>query len=52
VAVEKGLLLLKPMAPGPGNAPAGVVGTVRAAMARVMDLGDVGKMIDEFWPAG
>ncbi len=33
--------------------PPVLVGTVRAAMALVMDLGDVGKdLIDEFWPGG
>ena len=33
--------------------PPVLVGTVRAAMALVMDLADTGKdLIDEFWPGG
>src|ERR1700728_1427991 len=50
VAVE---LLLKAKGRGRDMPPPVLVGTVRAAMALVMDLGDVGKdLIDEFWPGG
>ena len=48
VAVE---LLLKAKGRGRDMPPPVLVGTVRAAMALVMDLADVGKdLIDEFWP--
>ncbi len=48
VAVEG---LLKAKGRGRDMPPPVLVGTVRAAMALVMDLGDVGKdLIDEFWP--
>jgi tRNA threonylcarbamoyl adenosine modification protein (Sua5/YciO/YrdC/YwlC family) len=50
VAVEG---LLKAKGRGRDMPPPVLVGTVRAAMALVMDLGDVGKdLIDEFWPGG
>jgi L-threonylcarbamoyladenylate synthase len=50
VAVE---LLLKAKGRGRDMPPPVLVGTVRAAMALVMDLADVGKdLIDEFWPGG
>jgi tRNA threonylcarbamoyl adenosine modification protein (Sua5/YciO/YrdC/YwlC family) len=50
VAIE---LLLKAKGRGRDMPPPVLVGTVRAAMALVMDLGDVGKdLIDEFWPGG
>jgi tRNA threonylcarbamoyl adenosine modification protein (Sua5/YciO/YrdC/YwlC family) len=43
--------LLKAKGRGRDMPPPVLVGTVRAAMALVMDLGDVGKdLIDEFWP--
>jgi L-threonylcarbamoyladenylate synthase len=45
--------LLKAKGRGRDMPPPVLVGTVRAAMALVMDLGDVGKdLIDEFWPGG
>jgi L-threonylcarbamoyladenylate synthase len=50
VAVEG---LLKAKGRGRDMPPPVLVGTVRAAMALVMDLADVGKdLIDEFWPGG
>jgi L-threonylcarbamoyladenylate synthase len=50
VAVE---LLLKAKGRGRNMPPPVLVGTVRAAMALVMDLADTGKdLIDEFWPGG
>ena len=50
VAVEG---LLKAKGRGRDMPPPVLVGTVRAALALVMDLGDVGKdLIDEFWPGG
>jgi L-threonylcarbamoyladenylate synthase len=50
VAVE---LLLKAKGRGRDMPPPVLVGTVRAAMALVMDLADTGKdLIDEFWPGG
>ncbi len=43
--------LLKAKGRGRDMPPPVLVGSVRAAMALVMDLGDVGKdLIDEFWP--
>ena len=45
--------LLKAKGRGRDMPPPVLVGTVRAAMALVMDLGDTGKdLIDEFWPGG
>jgi tRNA threonylcarbamoyl adenosine modification protein (Sua5/YciO/YrdC/YwlC family) len=45
--------LLKAMGRGRDMPPPVLVGTVRAAMALVMDLADTGKdLIDEFWPGG
>src|ERR1700684_4022489 len=45
--------LLKAKGRGRDMPPPVLVGTVRAAMALVMDLADVGKdLIDEFWPGG
>jgi L-threonylcarbamoyladenylate synthase len=45
--------LLKAKGRGRGMPPPVLVGTVRAAMALVMDLADTGKdLIDEFWPGG
>jgi tRNA threonylcarbamoyl adenosine modification protein (Sua5/YciO/YrdC/YwlC family) len=45
--------LLKAKGRGRDMPPPVLVGTVRAAMALVMDLGEVGKdLIDEFWPGG
>jgi L-threonylcarbamoyladenylate synthase len=50
VAVEK---LLKAKGRGRDMPPPVLVGTVRAALALVQDLTDVGKdLIDEFWPGG
>jgi len=50
VAVEG---LLKAKGRGRDMPPPVLVGTVRAAMALVMDLADTGKdLIDEFWPGG
>jgi tRNA threonylcarbamoyl adenosine modification protein (Sua5/YciO/YrdC/YwlC family) len=50
VAVE---LLLMAKGRGRNMPPPVLVGTVRAAMALVMDLADTGKdLIDEFWPGG
>ena len=50
VAVDS---LLKAKGRGRNMPPPVLVGTVRAAMALVMDLADVGKdLIDEFWPGG
>src|SRR6202044_2933771 len=50
VAVE---LLLKAKGRGRDMPPPVLVGTVRAAMALVMDLADTGTdLIDEFWPGG
>jgi tRNA threonylcarbamoyl adenosine modification protein (Sua5/YciO/YrdC/YwlC family) len=50
VAVEG---LLKAKGRGRDMPPPVLVGTVRAAMALVMDLTDTGKdLIDEFWPGG
>ncbi|MCW2911236.1 MAG: threonylcarbamoyl-AMP synthase, partial [Actinomycetia bacterium] len=43
--------LLKAKGRGRDMPPPVLVGTVRAAMALVMELGDAGKdLIDEFWP--
>ena len=45
--------LLKAKGRGRDMPPPVLVGTVRAAMALVMDLADTGKdLIDEFWPGG
>jgi tRNA threonylcarbamoyl adenosine modification protein (Sua5/YciO/YrdC/YwlC family) len=45
--------LLKAKGRGRDMPPPVLVGTVRAAMALVMDLTDTGKdLIDEFWPGG
>jgi len=45
--------LLKAKGRGRDMPPPVLVGTVRAAMALVMDFGDAGKdLIDEFWPGG
>lgn len=45
--------LLKAKGRGRDMPPPVLVGTVRAAMALVMELGDAGKdLIDEFWPGG
>jgi L-threonylcarbamoyladenylate synthase len=45
--------LLKAKGRGRDMPPPVLVGTVRAAMALVMDFGDTGKdLIDEFWPGG
>ena len=45
--------LLKAKGRGRDMPPPVMVGTVRAAMALVMDLADTGKdLIDEFWPGG
>ena len=45
--------LLKAKGRGRDMPPPVLVGTVRAAMALVMDFGDSGKdLIDEFWPGG
>ncbi|HEY8045824.1 MAG TPA: L-threonylcarbamoyladenylate synthase [Streptosporangiaceae bacterium] len=50
VAVES---LLKAKGRGRDMPPPVLVGSVRAATALVMDLGDTGKdLIDEFWPGG
>lgn len=50
VAVDS---LLKAKGRGRDMPPPVLVGTVRAAMALVMDLADTGKdLIDEFWPGG
>jgi tRNA threonylcarbamoyl adenosine modification protein (Sua5/YciO/YrdC/YwlC family) len=50
VAVEG---LLKAKGRGRDMPPPVLVGSVRAATALVMDLGDTGKdLIDEFWPGG
>jgi len=45
--------LLKAKGRGRDMPPPVLVGTVRAAMALVMDLADTGKdLVDEFWPGG
>src|SRR5580693_4032713 len=50
VAVDR---LLKAKGQGRDMPPSVLVGTVRAAMALVMDVADTGKdLIDEFWPGG
>ncbi len=50
VAVDR---LLKAKGQGRDMPPSVLVGTVRAAMALVMDIADTGTdLIDEFWPGG
>jgi L-threonylcarbamoyladenylate synthase len=50
VAVDR---LLAAKGRGRDMPPPGLVGTVRAAIALVQDLGEMGKdLIDEFWPGG